>query len=304
MHSLKSVFTALITPFDQHNRLDEEGLRFLIQRQLAHNIDGIAVMGTTGEAPTLSEEETERVIQIAREEIDQDTVFMVGTGSYDTKKTIKNTLVAQDLGADMALIVTPYYNRPTQEGLYRHFKAIAEATSLPIALYNIQGRTGQNLNTETLKRLIDIPSIIGIKEASGNISQISDVIELAHQKRSSFSVVSGDDALTLALMALGGQGIISVLSNLLPGEVKALTQSIERGNFDVAREMHYHLLPLVRALFIETNPIPIKVAMQHCGLPSGNCRLPLCDLSSENALKLKSILEHYKNAFESQYSRS
>lgn len=291
MNLLRGVFTALITPFDADDQLDEDGLRFLIRRQLAHAIDGIVVAGTTGEAPTLSEEETERVIRISKEEVGRRAVFVVGTGSYSTKKTIQNTLQAEELGADMALIVTPYYNRPTQEGLYQHFKAVAEATELPIVIYNVQGRTGQNLQTDTLKRLLEIPSIVGLKETSGNISQISDVIALARQMRPDFSVVSGDDNITLPLMALGGQGIISVLSNLLPKEMKALTDALEGGNYAAAQQMHYDLLPLMKALFIETNPIPIKVAMQHCGLPSGGLRLPLCSLLPENAEKLRETLE-------------
>lgn len=297
MQLRKHTFTALITPFDANDHLDEEGLRFLIQRQLDGNIDGIVVLGTTGEAPTLSEEESELVIRIAREELDKqlnnETLLIVGTGSYSTKKTIENTLKAEKLGADLALIVTPYYNKPTQEGLYQHFKAVAHATSFPVLLYNVQGRTGQNLQTETLKRLLDLSSMIGVKETSGNISQISDVIELVRQQRPDFSVLSGDDALTLPLMTLGGEGVVSVLSNLFPEKVKALTDAIKKGYGPLAQQMHYTFMPLIRALFFETNPIPVKTAMRLCGLPSGHCRLPLCPMSPENELKLKRILENY-----------
>lgn len=293
MDKIKGVYTALATPFDKDNKVDEEGLRLLIQRQVRHSIDGIVLLGTTGEAPTLSEAEKKQIIKIAREECSGNAILMVGTGSYSTQQTIENTLLAEELGADAALIITPYYNKPTQEGLYQHFKTTAALTSLPIMVYNHGGRTGQNLQTGTLKRLMEISSIIGVKESSGDISQISDVIETAKEIRPDFSVMSGDDALTLPLIALGGDGIISVISNVLPKEIKDLVESIVSEDLKSARAIYFYLMPFIKAAFIETNPIPIKAAMMHYGLPAGHCRLPLCPLSPENALKLEQVIRQY-----------
>lgn len=286
MKQFRGAYTALITPFTKDDHLDEEGLRLLVQRQIDAKIDGVVILGTTGEAPTLLKEENKRVIEIAREEC-KNTVLIVGTGSYSTKKTIENMKEAEAAGADAALIVTPYYNKPTQEGIYQHYKAIAQATSLPIILYNIQGRCSLNLHLDTLKRLLDIPQIVGIKEASGDISQINDVIGLVRKMRPDFTVLSGDDALTLPLMALGGDGIISVIGNAFPDEVKSLVEAMNSGNLELAREIHYHLMPIVKMAFIETNPIPIKAIHELLDLPGGKCRLPLCDLNPENASKIR-----------------
>jgi len=293
MRKLSGVFTALITPFDAEGNINEEGLQSLIRRQIESGVDGIVPLGSTGEAPTLSSDEQETIIKIAREETPHSTPLMIGTGSYSTAQAIEYTQRAKDLGADMALMICPYYNRPTQEGLFRHFQAVAEAVNIPIVVYNQPGRTGVNLQTETLKRLIDIPTIIGIKEASESISQISEQIEMARVRRPDFSIMSGDDGVCLPLMALGGHGVISVLSNLLPTDVKNLCNAAAAGDFKRASEMHYHLWPLIRAIFIETNPIPIKAAMDMCGLPAGPCRLPLCPLSVDNTSRLQSILTSY-----------
>lgn len=287
MKRFKGAYTALITPFTDEDELDENGLRQLLKRQIQANMDGIVVLGTTGEAPTLSVHEKKRVIDIAKEECGQQTTLIVGTGSYSTKQTIENTKAAEKAGADSALIVTPYYNKPSQEGLYQHFKNVAENSDLPIILYNIPGRAGQNLHIDTLERLLDIPSIVGIKEASGSISQINDTIDLVRKLRPEFTVLSGDDALTLSVMALGGDGIISVISNLFPREVKKLTEDLAAGNLDAARGMHFQLMPMVRMAFLETNPIPLKAMHQMCDLPGGRCRLPLCNLSEENANRIR-----------------
>lgn len=292
MKKFSGAHTALITPFTEDDQLDEEGLLYLIQRQISGNIDGIVVLGTTGESPTLLKDEARRIIEIAKDECKDKTSLIVGTGSYSTKQTIENTLAAEQAGADAALIVTPFYNRPSQEGLYLHFKAIAEATDLSIILYNIAGRTGQNLQTETLNRLLEIPSIVGIKEASGNMSQINDVIGLVKEARPDFTVLSGDDALTLPLLALGGDGVISVISNLFPEEVKALVDAMANGNLELAREIHLKLMPSVKMAFIETNPIPIKAMHRLYGLPGGKCRLPLCELSEAGALMLQKNCIH------------
>lgn len=269
--------------------LDEAGFRQNLRFQLG-KVDGIVVLGTTGETPTLSEQEKETIIRIAAEEINGHVPLVVGTGSYSTKQTIENTAKAKALGADIALIVAPYYNKPTQEGLYRHYKEIASAIDIPICVYNIQGRAAVNIHTATLERIADIPGIIGVKEASGSSSQMSDVIETIASQRPEFSVMSGDDALALPLIALGGHGVISVVSNLVPDLVSALVKACLSDDMKKAQELHYQLMPLCRAAFIETNPIPIKAAMEMCGMAAGPCRLPLCELSNENVSKLKEAI--------------
>lgn len=287
---MKGVFTALVTPFDTKQRVDLSGLRQNIRHQIAEGVDGIAVLGTTGESPTLSQEEKRVIITTAIEEAKGKILIMVGTGSFATQQAIENTQLAENLGADAAMIVTPYYNKPTQEGIYLHFKAIAESVSLPIILYNIQGRTGQNIQTSTLQRLSDIPNIIGVKEASGSVIQMMEVIHAMAHCRPDFKILSGDDNLTLALMALGGHGVISVLSNLVPRLVKDLVTATETQNFSAAQQIHYQLFPLFKGIFLETNPIPIKAAMGLRGMPSGPCRLPLCPLQPENLHTLKKLL--------------
>lgn len=293
MRIFKGAYTAIVTPFDAAGDLDEAGLRENIHFQIEKGVDGIVVLGTTGESPTLSEQERAQVIRIALQESNGKIRVVVGTGTYGTAQTIKYTRQAQEMGADGALIVTPYYNKPTQEGMYRHFKAISEAVALPIILYNIQGRTGQNLQTETLRKLVDLPNIVGMKESSGSIGQIGDVIEMVTPLRPDFSVLSGDDGWTFSIMALGGHGVISVAANLIPKEIKALVEAIEKGDVETARAMHYQLMPLFRGIFIETNPMPIKEAMRMCGMAAGNCRLPLCELLPENSVKLRHILQSY-----------
>jgi len=297
MTKMQGVYTAIVTPFNSLNQLDEEGLRRNLRFQLDCGIDGIVALGTTGECPTLTKTEKERIVQICIEEIKGKVPLIVGTGSYSTEQTIENTLIAEHSGADMALIVTPYYNKPPQEGIFHHFKSTAEATKLPIIVYNHMGRTGQNIQTETLMRLADIPSIIAVKECSGNITQMSDVIEKIAMHRHDFSVLSGDDSILLPFLSIGGDGAISVISNLLPKQIKTLVQAALEGNYMVAREMHYRLAPLFRTLFIETNPIPIKAAMSLYHMASGSCRSPLCDLLPENkkllAQALKEAQERY-----------
>lgn len=293
MISLNGVHTALITPFTEEGHLDEEGLRLLIQRQIDCQIDGVVPLGTTGESPTVTKEEQKRIIAIAREETQNKTVLMVGTGSYSTMQTIENTALAQRLGADCALVVTPYYNKPTQEGLYQHFKTLVKAVDLPVIIYNPPHRTGQNLLTETLKRLLEFPTIIGIKESTGNISQMSEVVDTVRRYRPEFKVLTGDDGLLLSMMALGGDGVVSVVSNLLPSKIKELYLAAAQGDFALARELHYRLTPIFQGAFLETNPIPIKAAMNLCQLPAGECRLPLCPLSVGNMNKLEHLLTEY-----------
>lgn len=289
--SLRGLYTVVVTPFDSKGKLDEEGLRQNLRFQLKHRVDGIVLLGTTGEAPTLTSKEKERIIQIGVEEVKGKTSLWVGTGSYSTDLTIEQTLSAEKLGADGAMIVTPYYNRPSQQGLFRHFQAISHAVKIPICIYNIQSRTGQNLQTETLKQIASLPNIVGVKEASGNLAQITDVIETISNVMPGFHVISGDDALTLPVMALGGHGIFSVVSNLIPGPMKKLVDACLTGDFTAARSIHYALMPFFKGAFIDTNPIPIKAAMKLSGMAAGSCRLPLCDLSSENQQRLEHLLK-------------
>ena len=291
---LKGLFTAVVTPFLQSGELDCEGLKTNLRFQIKNKVDGIVVLGSTGEDPTLTPQERETVIKIAVEEVKNKAQLFVGTGSNSTNDAIARTRKAKEMGADGALIVTPYYNKPTQEGLYLHFAAIADAVNFPICVYNIQGRTGQNLQTETLERLMTIPNIIGVKEGSCNMLQIIEVIAAAKKQRPDFKIMSSDDALTLPLMGCGGDGIISVASNLFPAAMKKLVDSALQGDFQSAQHWHYKLLPFFNACFIETNPIPIKAAMNYFEMPAGPNRLPLCNLSDSNFFKLHTILKGYE----------
>jgi 4-hydroxy-tetrahydrodipicolinate synthase len=279
----------------EEGQLDEEGLRKNIRVQIAAGIDGITILGSTGESPTLSEDEQERIIKIAAEETHKKIGLMVGTGCFSTAHAIEKSRRALRGGADSLLVVTPYYNKPTQEGLYRHFKAIAEAVDLPMILYNTQGRTGQNIHTETIQRLAHISNIVGVKESSGNMEQIINVIEKVGQQRADFVVVSGDDILTMPLMAMGGHGVISVASNLIPKAIKKLTTLLQEGDYAAARQLQYAMMPFFRSNFVETNPIPIKAAMQWSGRAAGGCRLPLCELSSTNASIVREALDSIKD---------
>ncbi len=301
---LEGLYTVMITPFDSQGKLDQQGLRRNLRYQIQHHVQGIVVLGTTGESPTLSPQERQTIIEIALDEIKGKAHLVVGTGSYSTEQTIAATKQAQEMGADAALIITPYYNKPTQEGFYRHFEAICRATSIPIWVYNNPPRTAQNLQTTTLRRLADFPSIIGVKEASGNMTQISEVLETFGQNHPYFKVVSGDDTLTLPLIALGGHGIMSVASNLIPGPMQEFVQSALKGDFSQARVWYYQLLPLFKAIFIETNPIPIKAAMQFCNMAAGSCRLPLCDLSPANLQSLKQVLNTLPSHWLGEYGQT
>lgn len=294
----KGLYTALVTPFDANENVNEAVLRDHIRFQIQAGVDGIVVLGTTGETPTLSSIEQEKVIQIAIEEGKHKIAIVAGTGSNSTEETIKKTLKAQEMGVDGALVVTPYYNKPTQEGIYRHFKALVDAVDLPVIVYNIQGRTGQNIQIDTLKRLANFPTIVGVKESSGHIIQIMETIEEISRHRKDFSVLSGDDNLTLPVMALGGHGVVSVISNLLPAKMQALVQSAAKGDFVVARHWHHYLWQIVKAIFLETNPVPIKTAMTLCGIPVGRCRLPLCEMQPENIEALRRALETVEMEFE------
>jgi 4-hydroxy-tetrahydrodipicolinate synthase len=280
--------TALVTPFRKDLSLDEETLRRLVRRQIAAGINFLVPCGTTGESPTLSHEEHLRVVAITLEEAKGKAPVLAGAGGYDTHTVIEMAREAERMGADGILSVTPYYNKPTQEGLYHHFKAIASSISLPIILYNVPPRTNVNIEPATVRRLSEIENIIGVKEASGNISQITQVIQQVPEE---FLVLSGDDALTLPLAAMGGRGIISVASNEIPAEMVRLAQLCVAGNFAEARAMQRKWLPLLEVNFIETNPTPVKAAMAEMGLLEPVFRLPLVPPRTENLAKIRTVLE-------------
>ena len=280
--------TALVTPFRKDLSLDEETMRRLVRRQIAAGINFLVPCGTTGESPTLTHEEHLRVVAITLEEAKGNVPVLAGAGGYDTRHVIEMAREAEKMGADGILSVTPYYNKPTQEGLYHHFKAIASATSLPIILYNVPPRTNVNIDPPTLRRLAEIENIIGVKEASGNISQMTQVMQQVPEE---FVVLSGDDALTLPLAAMGGRGIISVASNVIPAEMTQLAQLCLAGNFAEARVMQRKWLPLMEVNFIETNPTPVKAAMAEMGLLEPVFRLPLVPPRTENLAKIRTVLE-------------
>lgn len=286
----KGAIVAIVTPFKNGN-VDEEKLRELVKFQIENGINGIVPCGTTGESPTLTPEEHKQVIKICVEEANGTVPIIAGTGSNSTAEAIELTQHAKEVGADGALIVTPYYNRPTQKGLYLHFKAIADAVDIPIILYNIESRTGRNIETDTVAKLAkDCPNIIGVKEASGSLDQARDVKTSCGDD---FIILSGDDALTIPILELGGHGVISVVANIVPKDVVALVDTYNAGNKEDAQKMNDQLKPLVASMFVETNPIPVKKAAEIIGLCSGDVRLPLCEMEEENFNKLKSALSDY-----------
>jgi 4-hydroxy-tetrahydrodipicolinate synthase len=280
--------TALVTPFRQDGGLDEPVLRSLIQRQIDAGINFLVPCGTTGESPTLSHQEHLRVVEIAVELAKGKVPVLAGAGGYNTAEVISLARELAALGADGILSVTPYYNKPTQEGLYQHFKAIAAGISLPVILYSVQGRTGVNVEPATVQRLSLIDNIVGIKEASGNISQMSSILNSVDEK---FLVLSGDDALALPLMSLGGHGLISVASNEIPAEMTRLIQLALDNDFPAARAIHRRYLPLMEINFIESNPIPVKTALAEMGLLKPVWRLPLLAAKPENQARIRAILE-------------
>lgn len=280
---------AIITPF-KDGRVDEESYRELIEFQISNGTDAIVPCGTTGESATLGVEEHCRVIDIAVEAVNKRVPVIAGTGGNATAEAIELTKHAKRAGADATLQVTPYYNKPTQEGLYRHFKAIAEAVPLPQVLYNVPGRTSVNLLPETVARLAELPQIAAIKEASGNLAQMSEVLRLAGDK---ITLLSGDDNLTLPVLAIGGRGVVSVIANIVPKETADMVRAWEDGQVERARDLYYKLLPLCQAMFYETNPIPVKTAAALMGKIDGEMRLPLAPMSPSNLEKLKGVLRDY-----------
>ena len=280
--------TALVTPFRRDGALDEPTLRALIKRQIDAGINFLVPCGTTGESPTLTHQEHLRVVEIAVELAKGKVPVLAGAGGYNTAEVITLARELAELGANGILSVTPYYNKPTQEGLYQHFRSIAEAVSLPIILYSVQGRTGVNIEPPTVQRLSQIKNIIGIKEASGNISQMSTILNAVPED---FLVLSGDDAITLPLIALGGRGVISVASNEIPAEMTALTRLALAGDFAGARQIHRRFLPLMEINFVESNPIPVKAALAEMRLLEPVWRLPLVAPKPENRARICAVLE-------------
>ncbi len=280
-------FTALVTPF-RNGEVDVEALEGMVEFQIQHGVSGLVPCGTTGETPAMSEAEDRVVVGTVVRIANGRVPIIAGTGSNSTDMAIKYTKMAQEVGADGSLQVAPYYNKPTQEGLYRHFAAIAESTELPLVLYNIPGRTGVTISAETIARLAEIPNIVGVKDSTLSMNMISDVIRLCGEE---FDVLSGDDPMTLPLVALGGRGVISVASNVAPGAVSDMVRAVLEGEWERGRELHYELLPLFRALFVETNPIPVKTAASLLGLCSDEMRLPLVPMEGENLRALQETLD-------------
>jgi 4-hydroxy-tetrahydrodipicolinate synthase len=279
---------ALVTPF-RDGAVDYEGLRELVDWHVEQGTDCVAPVGTTGESPTLSHEEHERVIAIVVEQAAGRIRVLAGTGSNSTSEALRLTRFAAKAGADGALMVAPYYNKPTQEGMYQHYRAVAEAVDIPIVVYNIPGRTGRNIEPATFVRLAELDSIVAVKEATGSLDQASEIIT-----QTDLTVLSGDDSLTLPLLAIGGRGVISVVGNIVPGDMRALLQAFERGQIDEAQEWHAKLFPLCRdMLSLATNPIPIKAAMRMLGRGTGELRLPMCALDAASEAKLRQTLAAY-----------
>ena len=289
----RGTFTALVTPF-RDGGIDVSAYEKLIETQIAAGITGIVAVGTTGESPTLSPEEREQVIRLAVTSAKKRCIVLAGTGSNSTHHAMADTKMAEKIGVSGALLVAPYYNKPSQEGLFRHFKTIANATSLPIMLYNIPGRCGVDIGADTVVRLAtECRNIVSIKEASGSVERVS---ELRVRLPEAFTILSGDDSLTLPFMSVGAVGVVSVASNLFPAEICALVRAFESGDVTQGEKLHCKLFPLFKALFIEPNPVPIKTALNWRGAISGECRLPLCEMTEANQVRLRKTLEDFKQA--------
>jgi len=285
----KGSIVALVTPF-RNGAVDEEKLRELVEFQIENGTDGIVPCGTTGESSTLDYEEHDRVIEIVVQQAGKRVPVIAGTGSNSTREAIEMTEHARKLGADGCLLVTPYYNKPSQEGLYQHYKAIADAVAIPQVLYNVPGRTGVNMLPETVARLADHGNIVAIKEASGSLQQASEVLQLCGDK---IGVISGDDFITFPMMACGGVGVISVVANIMPREVADLVDAFFAGNLDEARRLHLKMLKISNAMFIETNPVPVKTAVSLMGKCGDELRLPLAPMSESNKGRLVDVMKEY-----------
>lgn len=297
MIKLRGAFTAMITPMKGDGSVDYEGFRKHIKKQLEGGINGLVPLCTTSETPTLDEDEEEKMIEIIMNEVRSwekakgvKVPVIIGAGSNNTRDAVRYTERAKKAGADAALVVTPYYNKPSKEGLFRHFEAVSKV-GIPIIVYNIQGRTGTNIPTDVLARIAELPNIAGVKEASGNINQMMEVIAQIKSKHPDFVVLSGDDGLTLPLMAAGGDGVISVVSNITPSLITQMVDYSLKGDFDSARKVHYRLLPFFKAAFVDGNPTSIKYAMNFKGLPAGAVRLPLVEVTESAKKTIEAALK-------------
>lgn len=286
----KGVYTAMITPFTASGAVDEDALRRIVNAQIDAGVTGLVPVGTTGESPTVTHEENVRIVGIVVEEARGRVPVIAGTGSNSTAEAIHMTAQAKELGATASLQVAPYYNKPSQEGFFRHFTSIADEVDLPIVVYNIPGRTGKNIETETLRRLAEHRNIVAVKEASGSIPQMMDVLSSMPED---FDVLSGDDNLAFSLTALGGRGVISVASNLIPARMVKMIDQCMRGELEHARTDHFELLPLFKTLFIDTNPIPIKYMMHRAGFCEEKYRLPMVPLSDRDRSAVDALLKRY-----------
>ena len=286
---LKGAITAIVTPF-KDGQIDEEAYRALIERQIREGIHGLVPCGTTGESPTLSHAEHKRVVSICLDQVKKRVPVVAGAGSNSTAESLELTKHVQDAGADYALIITPYYNKPTQEGLYQHYKTIASQTRIPIVVYNVPGRTSLNLLPETMARLSELPNIVGLKDATGDLKQGAKTLELCGDK---ITVLSGDDFTVLPLLAIGGQGVISVVSNVAPADMAEMCNAFFQGSLAAARKLHFKMWPLMEAMFYETNPAPAKTALKMMGQITGEVRQPLCPLSQANETRLRQVMQEY-----------
>ncbi len=287
---LQGCYPAIITPFHEDLTLDEEGLRKNVEFLLSQGVAGVVPCGTTGESATLSWDEHRRVVDIVIDQVDSRAQVIAGAGSNNTRESIEIAQHAQQRGADAILCITPYYNKPTQDGLFAHYKALAQSVDMPVVMYNVPGRTGVNLGAETIERLCEFPTIIGVKEASGNIVQVSDIHRRCGDR---LTILSGEDIQTLHILASGGKGAITVTGNVVPAKMCALIRAMNEGQCEKARTIHEDLFELFQALFYETNPIPVKTAMRDLGFPAGPLRLPLVEMKPDNKAKLTDVLKTY-----------
>lgn len=282
---------ALITPFDENNRIDEQGIKKLVEFHISNGTDAIVPCGTTGESPTLSHQEHKMVIEMTVKAVAGRVPVVAGTGSNSTEEAIDLTSSAKEIGADGVLLVMPYYNKPTQKGLYMHFKTIAEKVDIPAVIYNVPSRSGVNLLPSTLSELAELKNIVAVKEASGNLEQMTEIMHLCGNK---LALLSGDDKLLLPVLSIGGKGVISVVANIIPDKVAVMVREYHKGSYQEAKELFMEVIyPLSRAMFYETNPIPVKTAARLMGLPAGNLRLPMIDMEEGNLIRLKNDLRQF-----------
>ena len=296
LKTLKGVYPALITPFKKNGEIDEDGFRRNIDYVIEGGVDGIVPCGCTGEAATLRFEEQKKLLEIAVDQVDRNkrkVPVIGGSGSNNTQEALELTQYAKEAGAAAAMLITPYYNKPMPAGQVLHYRTIASKAEMPIILYNVPGRTGTNMLPETIAELAKDEFIVGVKEASGNMEQVEKVIELTRDYRKKFTVLSGDDNLTLPIMAMGGKGVVSVLANIMPKEMCTIVRYYDEGNHDKAIDMYYKIAPIMKAMFIETNPIPVKAAANMMGIAAGSLRLPMTEMAPENQKKLRGLLEAY-----------